>query len=171
MPELEFDYDAHSRRAVVRLRAPMASGEQVAGALKLAGPLAARIEDDVTSLWVGPDQWLLVSDRIQAAQIIARCAATLTDRLYLAVDATSALRCAALAGARVRDLLSMGSGLDWSRRSVPVGGCVRTRFARVAIVAHAIDDSRFDVYLDASHRSYLDRWLAHSVRDPLLREH
>jgi heterotetrameric sarcosine oxidase gamma subunit len=170
MRELELDYDAHARRAIVRLRVPMASGGDVAAALGLAGPLETRSDGVVTSLWIAPDQWLLVSDEVGAQEIVDRCAATLAGQLYLAVDATSAMRCAALTGTRVRDLLSMGSGLDWSYRSVPAEHCVRTRFARIAVVAHAIDESRFDVYLDGSHRGYLDRWLAHAVRDPLLRE-
>jgi sarcosine oxidase subunit gamma len=170
MPELELDYGAHPRRAIVRLRVPVAYGEHAAGALGLAAPLTARVAGDVTSLWVAPDQWLLVSDRIAPSPIVEHCAHALAGRLHLAVDATSALHCAAVEGARVRALLAMGSGLDWSPAGLPAGRCVRTRFARIAIVAHAVGDSRFDLYLDGSHRAYLDRWFAHAVRDPLLRE-
>jgi sarcosine oxidase subunit gamma len=170
MAELELDYEAHPRRAVVRLRVPLSSAAQAAAALSLAAPLTACVAGDVTSLWIGPDQWLLVSDRLTAPAIVAECAAALAGRLHLAVDATSALECAALEGARARELLAMGSGVDWSLASLPAGRCVRTRFARVALVAHAVGDSRFDLYVDGSHRAYLDRWFAHAVRDPLLRE-
>jgi sarcosine oxidase subunit gamma len=170
MAELVPDYDAHRARAIVRLRVPFGSRQHAAAALDLAAPLTARVAGDITSLWIAPDQWLLVSDAIEAPAIVERCASALAGQLHLAVDFTSALRCALLEGAPVRELLAMGSGLDWSVTSLPPGRCVRTRFARIALVAHAVGTARFDLYLDGSHRDYLDRWFAHAVRDPLLRE-
>ena len=66
MAELVPDYDAHRARAIVRLRVPFGSRQHAAAALDLAAPLTARVAGDITSLWIAPDQWLLVSDAIEA---------------------------------------------------------------------------------------------------------
>ena len=102
--------------------------------------------------------------------MLERCAAALGKCLYIAVDASAAWYCESLEGARVRDLLGMGAGIDWSSGAMPAGRCVRTRFARIAAVFQVTGSDRFDVYVDRSHRDYLDRWLANAVEDPLLRE-
>jgi sarcosine oxidase subunit gamma len=170
MVEVSITSDPYPGRAIVRLRVAMADAAIAANALRLAPALTARDADDWMSLWLGPDQWLLVSDRVPAHELVARCTAALGDRLHLAVEATSAWFCATLSGARTRDLLAMGSGLDWSVRAMPAGRCVRTRFARIGAVCHATAEHRFDVYVDRSHRHYLDRWLSHAIDDPLLRE-
>ena len=149
----------------------MAEVEEAVESLELAAPLHARsATDGCVSLWLGPDQWLVVSDRLDASAMLGRCAAALGNRLHLAVDVSAAWHCTSLEGARVRDLLAMGAGLDWSSRAMPAGRCVRTRFARIAAVLHAVGSQRFDVYVDRSHRDYLDRWLDHAIQDPLLRE-
>jgi sarcosine oxidase subunit gamma len=158
------------QRAIVQLRLSMPDARAAAAELELASPLQVHIAGDYRSLWLGPDQWLLVSDRLAASAMLERCATALGSFLHLAVDASAAWYCETLAGARVRDLLAMGAGIDWSPRAMPGGRCVRTRFARIAAVFAAAAADRFDVYVDRSHRDYLDRWLANAVQDPLLRE-
>jgi sarcosine oxidase subunit gamma len=149
----------------------MADVREAVASLELAAPLHARsATDNYVSLWLGPDQWLVVSDRLDASSMLERCAAALGSRLHIAIDASAAWYCTSLEGARVRDLLAMGAGLDWTHGAMPAGRCVRTRFARIAAVLHAVGPQRFDVYVDRSHRAYLDRWLDHAIQDPLLRE-
>src|SRR5688500_1926070 len=126
MPEISITRDPYPGRAIVRLRVSMTDADMAAAALRLSPALNARTDGDCTSLWLGPDQWLVVSDRLQAGEIAARCSAALRTRAHLAVEVTAAWSCAALAGDRLRDLLAMGSGLDWSIRAMPAGHCVRT---------------------------------------------
>lgn len=119
-------------------------------------------------LWLGPDQWLLLSDRVPAAELAARCNRALDGLSYHAAEVSAALACARVQGPRVRQLLAMGSGCDWEDSQAPVSQCRRTRFARIAVVVHAVAADAFELYYDRSFRYYLDRWLAHAGRDPLI---
>jgi sarcosine oxidase, subunit gamma len=170
MVEVALRYDLRPRRAIVRLRVPMSLAERAAVSLRLPPPLHALVDDDITTLWLGPDQWLLMSDRIEAHALARHCTAGLGSMLHLAVDSSAALVHAELAGQRARELLAMASGIDWSAGSMPSGRCARTRFARIPAVVHVTGEHRFDVYSDRSHRHYLERWFDSAIRDPLLRE-
>ena len=64
MPERIVDLDAHPRRVKLRLRVAIAAAAEATGRLNLPGALQARTAGEVTSLWLGPDQWLLTSDRV-----------------------------------------------------------------------------------------------------------
>jgi sarcosine oxidase subunit gamma len=164
MPEPIVELDAHPQRYKLRLRVAMALAGEAMRRLVLPEALQARTAGDVTSLWLGPDQWLLVSDRLTADELAERCSRALQSLRHHAVDTSAALGCAALRGAAARALLAMGSGVDWSR----AGACVRTRFAGVPLVVHQNAEHVFDLYYDRSHRHYLERWFAHALTDPLI---
>jgi heterotetrameric sarcosine oxidase gamma subunit len=161
MREASIDLNAHPRRAKVRLRMAMPAASVIPrGAL--AEPLQAQTDRDVTSLWIGPDQWLLISDRLPADALLARCASQLGNLLHHAVDVSASLNCAHVNGPSVRALLRMGSGITWSDQ------CARTRFASIPVIAHRLAEDAFDLYYDRSYRYHLERWFDHAVRDPLL---
>ena len=157
--------------AIVRLRVPMTVAETAMRSLALPGALRAHVDTERTALWLGPDQWLLVSERVAACELVRRCSSALEGRLHLAVDASAATQRIGVGGAASRALLSMGCGLDWgSVDSTPVGYATRTRFAGIGVVVHVATAERIDLYCDRSQRDHLDRWLRRSVSDPLLRE-
>lgn len=164
MPERIVELDAHPHRCKLRLRVAMALAGEAMRRLMLPDALQARKAGEITSLWLGPDQWLLVSDRTTADQLAERCSSLLGPLRHHVVDTSAALGCAALRGAAARTLLAMGSGIDWSR----AGACVRTRFAGVPLVVHEHAEHAFDLYYDRSYRHYLERWFAHALTDPLI---
>jgi sarcosine oxidase subunit gamma len=165
--EASADWNAFAGRTKVRLRVSTAAAEEAARRLHLPGALCARASDDLTALWLGPDQWLLVSDRLSPSACEQRCASVLGAILHHTVDVSAALACARLYGKRVRELLAMGSGVDWRTGAFPEGGCLRTRFARILVIAHAADAGAVELYYDRSYRAYLERWCAYAIGDPL----
>lgn len=163
MREASIDLNAHPGRAKVRLRIAMSATSAIPrGAL--AEALRAQTDEDVTSLWIGPDQWLLISDRLPANALLARCASEFGNLLHHAVDVSASLNCAHVNGPSVSALLRMGSGVTWSEQ------CVRTRFASIPVVALRLAEDAFDLYYDSSYRYHLQRWFDHALRDPLLTE-
>ena len=163
MLELAVDLDAYPLRPKVRLRVAMfAAIDPVRHGL--AGPLQARVVGEVTTLWLGPDQWLLVSDTISADALIAHCIREIDGLRHHVVDVSAGLRIAHVRGGSAAALLSMGSGVDWTKQ------CVRIRFASIPVIVHRYAQNAFDVYYDRSYGDYLERWMAHSLRDPLLAE-
>jgi sarcosine oxidase, subunit gamma len=166
VPEVKIQFDAHPARNKIRLRVMMAHARAAAERLQLPDTFEAYVGSDATSLWLGPDQWMFVSDHLSSASLISHATELLGPIPHHAVDVSSAFYCVRLRGARVRDLLSMGSGVNWDR--VLRGQCRRTRFARIAILAHAVEPDTFEIYFDRSYRAYLEAWLAHASSDPLL---
>ncbi|HEX7011528.1 MAG TPA: sarcosine oxidase subunit gamma family protein [Steroidobacteraceae bacterium] len=161
MREAGIDLDAHPGRVKVRVRVSMSAVAAIPrGAL--AEALRAQSVNEATSLWLGPDQWLLISDRVSADALIAHCANELGKFLHYAVDVSASLACAHVSGPSALALLRMGSGVQWSEQ------CVRTRFASIPIIAHRLAEDAFDLYYDRSYRYHLDRWFAHAQSDPLL---
>jgi sarcosine oxidase gamma subunit len=63
----------------------------------------------------------------------------------------------------------MLSGLDYDARRFRPGRCARTRMAKVAVIVRAVEEDRFELYVDRSVAGYLDSWLRRSAGDPVLR--
>jgi heterotetrameric sarcosine oxidase gamma subunit len=156
--------------ALLRLRVSMASAENVTRRLSLPPALQSATTDGRLTLWIAPDQWLLASERESARALIERHASALRDVLHLLVDVSAALHCVRLSGTQGRALLAMGSGVDWSLASTPPGYSTRTRLAQIPAIAHVTTSGSIDVFVDRSHRDYLERWCERSASDPLLRE-
>lgn len=156
-------------RFLARLRMHLDAAAQGAKVLGFSTEPSSVSGSDPLALWLSPDQWLLVSSRRDATGMARDCAESLGPVLHLVTDATDALHCLAIDGPGARTLLAMGSGIDFSAQSFAPGRCVRTRFAKVAAVIHAVDRDRFEMYVDRSVAHYISEWLARAARDPLLR--
>jgi sarcosine oxidase subunit gamma len=169
MADLAIQHSTVEGIALARLRVPMAEAEIAAQRLSLPRALGSFEFDGRLALWLGPDQWLLVSESESAAQLIESCTQALSGVLHLLVDASAALSCVRFSGAKSRQLLAMGSGLDWFGDVLSPGHATRTRLARIPAIVHIADADRIDVYIDRSHREYFGRWLERSMSDPLLR--
>ena len=85
--------------------------------------------------------------------------------LHSATDASDGLACFLVEGSAARGLLAMGSGVDFDRRSFGPGKCVRTRFAKLAVLIRAIEADRFELFFDSSAANYLERWLRRAMAD------
>jgi len=165
MAEVTLATDDQVNRAFVRLRIAMADADGAARALGLPlEPLTSRAGDP-TALWIAPDQWLITSSTVEADVLIERIENALRAFVHNATDASDALACFAVSGRDARGLLAMASGVDFDNRTFPTGRCVRTRFAKAAVVIHAVDTNRFELIFDRSAAHYLERWLRRALTD------
>jgi sarcosine oxidase subunit gamma len=156
------------QRSIVRLRVRMADASRAAVALGLPTEPLTSAGDDPAALWVSPDQWLLLSDSRTPAALAAHCQQALGDILHNATDSSDALACFLVEGRGARALLAMASGVDFDAGAFPPGSCVRTKFAKVAVLIRATGAESFDLFLDRSAAHYLEQWLRRAARDPLV---
>jgi heterotetrameric sarcosine oxidase gamma subunit len=159
-----------SPRFLARLRVHLDDAAAVAAALGLSTEPSSVSGTDPMALWLGPEQWLLVSSRLDALAMAEDCSRVLGPILHLVTDAKDALHCLSIDGAGARMLLAMGSGVDFDEQAFPAGRCVRTRIAKIAAVIHSIDRDAFELYVDRSVGHYIGEWLSRAARDPLLRK-
>ena len=153
------------QRSIVSLTLARAGVDAASERLALAAPLQATAADP-SSLWVGPEHWLLVSGEQPVEILLERCNRSLRDILHIAVDQSSGLAVFRLEGRGARSLLAAGSGVDFRPGRFKVNDCCRTRLARIAAVVVALDGICFDIYVDSSYASYLQAWLDDEARAP-----
>ena len=167
MAEIRIAPGFAGHRSLVRLRVAMPDADRAAAQMQLPTEPLRWAGADPTAMWVSPDQWLLASAAGSPEQLIRRCEIALGDILHHATDASDALICIEVEGAGARGLLAMLSGVDCDATRLRAGQCVRTRMAKVAVLLRALDNDRFELFVDRSVGEYLERWLRCCARDPV----
>jgi sarcosine oxidase subunit gamma len=126
---------------------------------------------ELTVLWLGPDEWLVVGPPDTQRDVEQRIRAAAGDE-HVAVTDVSAQRTTLLvSGAHARELLAHGCPLDLHPRAFGPGRCAQTTLARAQVVLVARDEpgAGFWVLVRSSFAGYLTDWLldaaAEYVRD------
>jgi sarcosine oxidase subunit gamma len=134
--------------------------------LELGAPLPVRPgttvrAGDLTILWLGPDEWLVVAPPGAATDLQARLRTAAGEEPVSVVDVSAQRTTLLVSGPRARDLLAMGCALDLHPRSFGTGACAQTMLARAQVVIMVRDADRpvFSVGVRASFAAYLVDWL------------
>ena len=108
-----------------------------------------------TVLWLGPDEWLVVSKTEVAAELGAA-----TEGGHAAtVDVSANRTVLEVAGPRARDVLEKGCPADLHPRSFPDGTAIMTTLARVPVLLWKVDVDLFRILPRASLAPYVATWL------------
>lgn len=103
-------------------------------------------------LWLGPDEWLVATDKPVDRTPFRGIHAAL-------VDVTSSRVEIEVAGPQAEDTLSKAATLDFDLRVFPVGACAQTNIARTQGIIRRIAPDRFVIYVRTSFAGYLQAWL------------
>lgn len=135
----------------------LASAQAALGCALPLAPNTSVMSQDCNALWLGPDQWLLVGSR--ASETLPIVGGFLTDVSH----GRAAVR---LSGARGRELLAKGCGLDLHPRMFHAGECAQTSIARVTVLLHLHHtDGEFDLYFARSYAVHLWHWLTDAAAE------
>jgi sarcosine oxidase subunit gamma len=130
-------------RTQVNLRLPANGPAADAIGLELGVPLpvepntTARV-GELSVLWLGPDEWLVVGP--PGADLEARLRARAGTGPVSVVDVSALRTTIVVAGPRARDLLAHGCALDLHPSRFPAGRCAQTMLAHAQIVLVAVSD-------------------------------
>ena len=117
-------------------------------------------------LWLGPNEWLIVTPEGRQGEVEAALAAALEGRHVSIVDTTDARTTIRLHGANARDVLMKGCPLDLDPRVFGPGQCAQSILARADILVHQLDDApTYDIYVLCSFARYLWDWLADAAKE------
>ena len=105
-------------------------------------------------LWLGPDEWLVITDRA-----IEEVREALQGLHSAVVDVTSSRVELEVAGPDAEETLSKAATLDFALRSFPVGACAQTNIARTQGIVRRTAPDRFVIYVRTSFAGYLEGWL------------
>lgn len=148
----------------VRLDPKGAAADAVGLALGLPLPLEPDTvvrAGELTALWLGPDEWLLVGPPGGARELESRIREAAGEEHISVTDVSAQRTTVLVAGASARDLLAHGCSLDLHPRAFGPGRCAQTTLGRtqVVLVAREEPGAGFWVLVRSSFAGYLADWL------------
>jgi sarcosine oxidase subunit gamma len=123
-------------------------------------PNTVQTAGDLTILWLGPDEWLVLTPPGAEAAVIARLREALAGIHAAVTDISGNNARLRLAGNHARDVLAKGCSLDLHPRRFQPGQCAQTLILRCDVILHQIDDRPcYDLLPRRSFTEYLWMWL------------
>ena len=143
--------------------------EAVASAVGVPLPVEANTVSeggDVCALWLGPDEWLLLTPPGREAEVCEALGRSLAGTVSSVNDVSGGQTVINVVGERARDLLAKGCTLDLHLRVFGPGRCGQTLVAKAAVIVRQLDDTpSFDLVVRRSFADYLARWLEDAGRE------
>ena len=139
------------------------------GVLRLALPLVPNTvvdNADLKVLWLGPDEWLIITPTEGESAIVAALEGKLGDMHASVTDITGGQTIIRLSGPSAGDLLAKGCPLDLHPRVFGPGRCAQTLVAKAMVTMMHVDDApSFDLVVRRSFSDYLRAWLQDAVQE------
>jgi sarcosine oxidase subunit gamma len=116
------------------------------------------------ALWLGPDEWLLIAESADAADIGGVLESVLEGTAHSLVDVSHRQVGLIASGPVAARVLNAGCPLDLDRKAFPVGFATRTLFDKAEIVLWRRGAATFHVEVWRSFAPYLAASLAEAAR-------
>jgi sarcosine oxidase subunit gamma len=113
---------------------------------------------DVTVLWLGPDEWLVLAPPGAEERLAAQLRSAAGGDPVSVVDVSAQRTTLAVGGTRFREVLAQGCALDLHPSVFAEGGCAQTTLAHTPVVLLR-RDPEFRVLVRASFAAHLAEWL------------
>jgi sarcosine oxidase subunit gamma len=108
--------------------------------------------------WLGPDEWLILCEYGQKAELLKRLNDTLSGQAYAATDITDARAVLRLAGSCARPVLAKGCPLDLHPRGFGPGKVAQSVLAKAQVMILPVEDG-YDLFVARSFAAYIWAWL------------
>ena len=123
-------------------------------------PNTVAVNGALLALWLGPDEWLVVTPPSAQTQLSESLEAALHDMHCAVTDVTGGQTVITLSGPRARDVLAKGCPLDLHPSVFRPGHCAQTLVAKANVTIHCVDDSpSFELIVRRSFTDYTALWL------------
>ena len=110
--------------------------------------------------WLGPDEWLLVTDMGKARAVAADLRETLKRVRHAVNNVSGGYVSLQLDGPSARDLLACGCTLDLHPRVFGAGRCAQSSLAKASVLIGLVEPpDGFEIIVRRSFADYLVRWL------------
>ena len=114
----------------------------------------------IDALWLGPDEWLIVTPPDEQGSVEDRLSEALRGGHSSVTDISGGQTLITLSGERAREVLAKGCSLDLHPRSFGQGKCAQTLVAGANVILRWADPGpSFDLIVRRSFADYLAIWL------------
>jgi sarcosine oxidase subunit gamma len=117
-----------------------------------------------SALWLGPDEWLVVSET-DGAVLAAELRDALAGNPGSVVDVSANRTTLELSGPAARETLEKGCPVDLHPRSFRPGTAVATTLGLVPVLLWQTDETTYRVLPRSSFADYVARWLLDAVTE------
>jgi sarcosine oxidase subunit gamma len=121
--------------------------------------------NDAHALWLGPDEWLLLS--APEAGLGDRLEAAMGDHPHSLVEVSDRQVGLVVGGPEAEAVLSVGCPLDLDQAAFPIGMCTRTVLSKAEIVLWRAGPETFHLEVWRSFSAYLRQFLTASAVVPV----
>ncbi len=140
--------------------------EGVLGAGLPTEPNTVAEGDGVVALWLGPDEWLLITPQKEESQLTEALRGRLSDVFVAVTDVSGGQTVISVQGPHARDVLAKGCSLDLHPRAFGPGRCAQTLVAGVGVTIRQVDETpSFDLIVRRSFAEYLALWLEDAAQE------
>ena len=117
---------------------------------------------DVQVLWMGPEEFLIISPEGTDTTLQAAVDSWLGGRWAGVVDVSAQRTTLGLSGRHARDVLAHGCSADLHPRAATTGTCITTLLAQTGIVLQVLDAAAadFQLLVRSSFAGYFAAWIA-----------
>jgi sarcosine oxidase, subunit gamma len=144
----------------------MAAARSVLGVDLPVKPRTSASWGDVRVLWLSTDQWLVLSTRSKAHELLAQLRGALQGIHALVVDVSDMRAIIRLEGDGCREVIMKGTSLDLLDPEYVQGCCRRMRYAEIAALLDVVEDNVFDIYVFRSFAHYTWNFLCATAKAP-----
>jgi sarcosine oxidase subunit gamma len=137
----------------------------VLGVALPAAPGAVATAEDLTILWLGPEEWLIVAAEREAEEIEGGLRRAVGDQWASVVDVSANRVGLTLSGPAACDVLKTCCTLDLRQSGLPVGTCAQTLVGRAPVILHRTDPRGFTFWVRPSLSRYLAQLLLDAGRE------
>lgn len=135
----------------------------------LGAPLPRKVGEatrsgEHTALWLGPDEWLVVSEA-DAGALVDQLRTAAGDTPAQILDLSANRTVIELTGPGARSVLEKGCPADLHPRSFRDGSAIVTSLARVPVLLWKVQADQFRVLPRASLAQYVAVWLLDAMRE------
>jgi sarcosine oxidase subunit gamma len=115
-------------------------------------------------LWLGPDEWLVVTD-IDPGALTDQLSASIGEEYGLALDVSANRTILELEGPKSRAVLEKGCPLDVHSRRFSTGSAASTTLARVPVILWQTGESSYRLLPRSSFAEYVARWVLDAMAE------
>lgn len=112
-----------------------------------------------TAIWLGPNEWYLVTPPGDERDVVARLEEALAGRHFALNDVTGNYTTIDLEGPKARHVLEKGCTLDLHPRAFGRGQCAQSLLAHAGILVRPGGDGSFELVVRRSFADYVFVWL------------
>ncbi|MFC4947883.1 sarcosine oxidase subunit gamma [Pseudonocardia sp. GCM10023141] len=124
-----------------------------------------------TVVWLGPDEWLVLSPFVAPRDLDAGLRAAVGSGNGAVVDVSAQRTTLRLRGAHARDVLASGCAIDLHPGVFPAGSAVQTTLGRTGILLLGLGENDFRLLVRSSFARYLAAWLIDAAQEYRIQEY